>query len=354
MKRIFFVSRAFPPVLGGIENHNQQLSDWLGRRCRVELLANRHGKAAIPVFALWAFAVLLVRLRRGDVVVLGDGVLAPLGWLLQVLRRIPVIGIVHGLDVTFARPLYQRWWVRRFLPALAGVVAVSDATREEAIARGVPAGLLHVIPNGVDTQHLRLTPCRPVADLLPAEAQGKTLLLTVGRLVKRKGVAWFVEHVAPKLPEAMVYVVAGDGPERERVTALVETLGLAGRVLLLGRVDEPQKLTLLRSAALFIQPNIVVPGDVEGFGISVIEASACGTPVLAADLQGLRDSVMNEVTGWRLPAGDAVAWQDYLASWTPANFDRSQVAAATEAAFAWESVAARYQQVIAAVAAQRR
>lgn len=347
MGRIFFVSRAFPPVLGGIENHNHDLSVWLARLATVVLLANRKGKKALPFFALKVFFQLLFRVRRGDVVLLGDGVLAPLGWLLRRLRGVCVVGIVHGLDVTYAPRLYQALWVRRWLRGLDGLIAVSAATRDEALRRGIPAAQVHVVPNGVEAAALRRA--ATAAPALPVPLAGRSMLLTVGRLVRRKGVAWFVEHVLPGLPASMVYVVAGDGPERERVEALVAAKGLQGRAIVLGRIDEAQKAALLQAAALFVQPNIVVPGDVEGFGIAVIEASACGTPVVAADLQGLRDSVIAGETGVRLPAQDAAAWIAWLRAWAPDAFDREQVAAATACAFDWPAVAQRYLEVIRAV-----
>lgn len=353
MSRLFFVSRAFPPVLGGIENHNHQLSEWLARATEVVLLANRKGKKALPFFAFKAFFLLLLRLRRGDVVVLGDGVLAPLGWLIRRLRRVSVVGIIHGLDVTYANGLYQSLWVGRFLPGLSGLIAVSHATRDEAVARRIPAGLIQVVPNGVDAEALAgHSHTLPVARFLPAAAVDKVLLLTIGRMVRRKGVAWFVEHVLPELPAHMVYVVAGDGPEYERVAALVAQKGLAARATLLGRIDEEQKAALLHAAALFIQPNIVVEADVEGFGISVIEASVCGTPVVASDIQGLRDSVLEGETGVRLPAEDARAWIDYLSAWTPQALPRERVAQATAQAFSWPSVAQRYLDAVR-VAARR-
>jgi phosphatidylinositol alpha-1,6-mannosyltransferase len=350
MARLFFVSRAFPPVLGGIENHNHQLSEWLARSTDLVLLANRQGKKALPFFALKAFFLLLFRLRRGDVVVLGDGVLAPLGWLIRRLRRVSVVGIVHGLDVTYASRLYQALWVGHFLPGLSGLIAVSQATRDEAMARGIPGSLVQVVPNGVDVDALTRPGAGGPAECgLPAANADKVLLLTIGRMVRRKGVAWFVERVMPGLPAGMVYVVAGDGPESGRVAALVAEKGLDDRVLLLGRIGEEQKVALLRQAALFIQPNIVVEADMEGFGISVIEASACGTPVVAADLQGLRDSVLDGETGVRLPAEDAGAWISYLNAWTPAALPRERVATATAQAFSWPSVAQRYLEAIRTV-----
>lgn len=377
MGRIFFVSRAFPPVLGGIENHNHQLSQWLAREVPVVLLANRHGKKALPLFALYALVVLLLRVRRDDVVLLGDGVLAPCGWLVRRLRGVRVIGIVHGLDLTWTNRVYQTLWVGRFLPGLSGLIAVSQATREEAIARHIPAGLVQVVPNGVDVTGLvappaaadgrsavgmsgtgtfaiapatpAAAPANSAATGLPPSFQGKTLLLTLGRMVRRKGVAWFVEQVMPALPTTMVYVVAGDGPEYETVERLVAAQGLQDRVLLLGRVDEARKRALLAAADLFVQPNIVVSGDVEGFGIAVIEATACGTPVVASDLQGLRDAVLEGETGTRLPPGDAHAWIDYLAAWMPGRPPRAQVATATRQAFAWSAITARYLAAIRAV-----
>lgn len=347
MSRVYFVARAFPPVLGGIENHNFLLSQWLARDVAATCITNRHGKKGLPLFFLKALVLLVWRARSGDVLVLGDGVLAPLGWLLRQLRGMRVVMVAHGLDVTYANRFYQAVWVRQAMKSMDYIVAVSTATRAELIARGLAAERVLVIPNAVEPGEYRFPlPPASLSMLNGIPVSGRTVLLTIGRLVRRKGVAWFVDNVMPQLDERYIYLVAGDGVELERLGMLVREKGLQERVFLLGRVDEAQKRSLLASASYFVQPNIEVPGDVEGFGIAVIEASACGVMVLASDLQGLRDSVITGQTGDRLPAGAASAWADYLLHNPQPRLRADAISAATIAAFSCKAVSARYRELV--------
>jgi phosphatidylinositol alpha-1,6-mannosyltransferase len=114
--------------------------------------------------------------------------------------------------------------------------------------------------------------------------------------------------VLPQLPPHAHYLVAGVGAEEEPLRAAAQRLGLSDRVHLLGRVDDQAREQLLHGADLFVQPNVAVPGDMEGFGLVVVEAALRGLPVVAADLEGIKDAVVPDVTGLLLPSGDAAAW----------------------------------------------
>ena len=116
---------------------------------------------------------------------------------------------------------------------------------------------------------------RSLGGTLGYDLRGKKVLLTVGRLVKRKGVAWFVENVAPRLGEGYVYVVVGAGPERDAIANAVRRNHLTGRVVLAGPQPDSIRNLLFHSAHAFIMPNILVVGDIEGFGIAALEAGAC-------------------------------------------------------------------------------
>jgi phosphatidylinositol alpha-1,6-mannosyltransferase len=156
------------------------------------------------------------------------------------------------------------------------------------------------------------TPDRVEARTSIVDARGlkpdSVLLLTLGRLVRRKGVLWFVSNVLPKLPANVVYLVAGDGEDMAPLRAAVARLGLTDRVVLLGQVDDAERETLMRGADLFVQPNVTVPGDMEGFGLVVVEAAMRGTPVVAAALEGILDAVVDGRTGTLLPSADVDAW----------------------------------------------
>lgn len=297
---ILFISRAFPPVTGGIENQNAALAEWLPKFATTTLIANRHGKRALPWFFPYAFIRACVLLFRADTLLLGDGVLAIIGAGLKYLfPSKTIVTVLHGLDITYTLPFYQRLWVQHFLKKLDGYLCVSTHTKTQAIEHGLAAHKCFVIPNGVATERFSGERNRErLETLLGRSLEGNIVLLTLGRLAKRKGVAWYIQQVLPHLNGNILYVVAGSGPDESAVRDAISTAGMQGRVLLLGRVSGDDMLTLLNSSDIFVQPNIRVPGDMEGFGIAVIEAGSASLPVVAADLEGLRDAITHGKNGF--------------------------------------------------------
>jgi glycosyltransferase involved in cell wall biosynthesis len=191
------------------------------------------------------------------------------------------------------------WLAERPLPLLyrrAGWHAISESTRDDLVARGVPADRIRVIHPGVDGARYRPDPA-------VARTPAPTFVY-VGRLKRYKGVDLAVRAlaVARRTRPDLRLAIAGGGDHRAALERLTDALGQREAVSFLGFVSEAQKLALFRSAwaNLFPSPK-------EGWGITVIEAAACGTPSLASDSPGLRDSVRDGGTGYLLPHGDVAA-----------------------------------------------
>lgn len=221
--------------------------------------------------------------------------------------------IAHGLDVTAPNLTYQVA-VERLCQLLDVAMPVSRATAEALVTRGMQAEKVEVIPNAVEFHRFEGVPVAPdasgkvkIAGAPPVDEQA-FLIVAVGRQVRRKGFAWFIEHVMPRLPDRVFLWLAGDGPERDNIDAAVERTGLRRRVHRLGRISERELAKLYQRGQLLVMPNIVVPGDMEGFGIVMLEAGACGVPTLAADLEGIRDVVEEGVNGWLVATEDAEAF----------------------------------------------
>jgi glycosyltransferase involved in cell wall biosynthesis len=270
--------------------------------------------------------VKLVVSRRVDMVLTGDALMYAAVRPLARLLRTPCSTMVLGLDMTYDNRAY-RAVVHTALRRAENVLAISEATAAVARELGVPPDRVHVVRLGVDAPQVEPEQRAEARSRLSARlgtTEEQTLLLTLGRLVRRKGVAWFLSDVLPELPSHVIYVVAGDGDDAERVRDTVATAGLGDRVRLLGEVDDSERELLFLGADLFVQPNIPVAGDIEGFGLVTIEAAMRGLPVVAADLEGIAEAVVNGITGRLLPAGDAHAWAAELTSLTA---DRHQLAA---------------------------
>jgi glycosyltransferase involved in cell wall biosynthesis len=247
--------------------------------------------------------------RQVDVVLTGDALTYAVVGPLARLFRVRHATMIMGLDVTYDNALYRKLVLSQLRRASL-VIAISAATADTARMQGVEADHLSVVRLGIPAL---TTPLDRVSARLSLHARlaiphDDVVLLTLGRLVRRKGARWFVDEVLPQLPPNVHYVIAGAGPELAPLQDSVATHNLEGRVVLLGHVDDQLREELLQGADLFVQPNIEVAGDLEGFGLVTVEAALRGTVVVAADLEGIKDAVVDAETGFLLPSADADAW----------------------------------------------
>ena len=313
--RILFVSRAFPPTIGGIEQQNADLAQSLGKESELTLIANRRGKTFLPFFFPFALVRTLLAMPSHDVLLLGDGVLAPLGAIAKIFfPRKAVVSVVHGLDLTFAKKSGLLPGIYRFfhLPALRmldGLICVSQETKKVALSLGIDDTRAFVIPNGIhpeafasDPKYTRVA----LATLLEKDLAGKKVILRLGRFVEHKGVEWFIRNVVPKLPENILFVAAGGVAKKgvpgdqsffPRCVAATLELGLSDRVILLTNIPANDVQLLLHTADLAVAPNIPVKGTMEGFGISVLEASISELPIVVSRLEGLQEALVDGKNG---------------------------------------------------------
>jgi glycosyltransferase involved in cell wall biosynthesis len=191
------------------------------------------------------------------------------------------------------------WMAERPLPSAyrrAGFHAISESTRDDLVARGVAPDRIRVIHPGVDDRWFSPSPAAP--------RSGEPRFLYVGRLKRYKGIGLAIQALAAARrtrPELRLNI-AGTGDQRAELERLATELDQQSAVTFHGFVNETQKLSLLRGAwaNLFPSPK-------EGWGITIVEAAACGTPSIASDSPGLRDSVRHMETGYLVPHGDVPA-----------------------------------------------
>lgn len=358
--RLLFIARAFPPTLGGMENFAYCLSESMRQQADVTMLVNRWGKKALPAFLLYALcsAPHLARRNRVQAIHLADALLAPLGAVLKKVTGLPVTCTVHGLDVTYPNRFYQSA-VPRAVAHLNITMANSRATEEEVRVRAGQQTPTVVIPPGVS----------PLPEPSPAAIRGfqrlagigpsQAVILSAGRLIKRKGVAWFAKQALPRLPEAAIYVVIGEGKERDAIRAAASAAGVADRVRLLGRVSNDILAAAYRCANIFVMPNIPVPGDIEGFGLVALEAAASGLPVVASRLEGITDAVHHERNGLLVTPAAA---HEYVATISDLlRLPQEQLralgasfASFTQEHYGWNRTARRYLDVMREIAAEGR
>lgn len=302
--KILFISHTFPPITGGVETQNYELSKGLSKIADVKLIANRK-RLLILLFLPYAALRAILLIRKYDVVILGSCLLGGVGWFIKLFTDKPVIAVAHGLDLTWKNKLYQKLWVGIFIPALDRLIAVGNETVRVAIEKGIAPEKVSFIPNGVNPEnHSGNFSRADLEDLIGESLANKKVILTSGRLARRKGVAWFIRNVMPKLDDNIIYVVAGNGPDKENIIQAIKENNLSNRVKTLGYVSDPVRDMLFNTCDIFVQPNIKIHGDMEGFGISVIEAAYCRIPVIASNLEGLKDAIKDGQNGFLVESED--------------------------------------------------
>ena len=217
-------------------------------------------------------------------------------------------------------------------------VTVSDSTRDELIAKGFDSEGVRIIHNGVDSGYF--TPDPSLRDPRPT-------MVFVGRLAAIKRVDLLLRATARIRQEhgiPVTLLVAGTGPLEGALRRQAERLRLGDGVRFLGRISEDEKRDLYRRAWVHL-----LTSEKEGWGLSVIEAAACGTPTVGSAVPGLRDSVRDGETGVLVRHGDVATLASTVAELLEDAPRREAMglAARTHAErFTWEDAAARMEGVI--------
>ncbi|MEO5588471.1 MAG: glycosyltransferase family 4 protein, partial [Gemmatimonadaceae bacterium] len=312
--RLLFVTHSLPPLglpmenIGGMQRVALDLHDSLNSRADIEVVSLvlrsrwRDRSYRTPVFLARALREIrqLARAREIDAILFTSMVTASVAIPLRRLLRasgIATAAIANGLDVTTPVWPYPSL-VRKTFDAIDVTLPISSATAAACRSRGLPEHKSRVVPLGVrldrfgnaDREASRaklIEAAFPNGTALPS----RLVLSSVGRLVPRKGVAWFVSEVMPLLPPDVVFVVAGDGEDRRRVEAAITERNVSDRVRLLDEITDSQLETLYAGSDLFIMPNVTVDGDMEGFGLVMLEAGLSGVPTVASAIEGIADVI---------------------------------------------------------------
>ncbi len=359
--KVLFVTRKYPPMVGGMEQFSYQLIRHYEKvhdsQDQVDSLVL--GKKQIHL--LWFFPYVVFRLLftslSYDVVHLGDGLIAGAAWLPMKLQKIffprrrpQYYATLHGLDITYIQKFYQ-YYFKGFCRSLDTYICISSHTMMSARLAGINNTVL--IPNGVD-----VSTCNDVSIQsrdksilqkrfsLDPEAR---ILLSVGRLVKRKGVLWFLQNVFPLLSSNCFYFIVGQGPMEGILREYVDNLdeSLKRRIVIAGRISDNDLKLFYNTADVFIMPNISVPGDMEGFGLVALEASLHGLLVFASKLEGIQDAIEDQKNGFLLDSEHTESWvaplNHYLCFSDKYEGKRLAFSSFTKNHCSWERVTRNYR-----------
>lgn len=294
----------------------------------------------------------LIKQHNIDLIVCGSMVTAAISPILRAMGvKVPIVAINHGQDVTLPFGPYQ-WWVPNVFRALTKVISVSEATSIQSRDRGLDSSKAEVLPNGIKLDFARRMPPQGEAKAILSESHSIDpkipLLLTVGRLVERKGHTWFLENVLPKVQTPVQYVMIGEGPQQHEIEHAMSGLQQVSphHIYVLGRQEEEFVHHAYAASDLFIMPNISVEGDMEGFGIVLLEANAVGCPAVATYIEGIRDVIEDGLNGLAIQEGDARGFAqsiDHLLTEPTQRHDLRASSKQRAETFEWQVLVSRYE-----------
>jgi glycosyltransferase involved in cell wall biosynthesis len=348
------------PTSGGAEVHVFEIFERLVKRgFEVTLKASRAANAKkveyvkglrverlgrLAIYYPRVIATTLAETRRGEYDVVVE-CLNKVPYYAPVYSAAPVLALCHHL---FGEVAFQQvpWpvaaavfiaerpipWIYRSTP----FITISESSREDLIARGLSASQISVSHCGIRRPELRVDPNRPRPQRVSY----------VGRLEPYKNVDVMLramKQIADRFPTAEIEII-GRGSARPSLERLVHELGIEDRTTFLGFVSDEERDRRMASSRV-----CVFPSDKEGWGLTVIEANAVGTPVVASDAPGLRDSVRHGETGLLAPTGDVSAFAHHIAELLENDETAREMSAAAlewSAGFSWDRAADEMAEAI--------
>jgi glycosyltransferase involved in cell wall biosynthesis len=382
---ILFCNFEYPPLGGGGGVVNAMLAEELARRHRVTVLTSRGPGlpsesvesgvriVRVPVFfrrklsvanmpSMFAYlpsGILRGRglLRRQAYDVINTHFVVPSGPVGNTLSRhsgVPNVLSVHGGDLydpskwtSPHRHAFLRAWIRRLLRRADAVVGQSRNTLDNVKRYYAPE---------IDGIRIPLGICRPPAGGAAARGDYELgdddiLLVTVGRLVPRKGLPQLVRLLETLADPRVRLVIVGSGPEEPMLREEAARRGVAEQIVFAGFVSEEEKFRILRMCDAFVSTS-----QHEGFGLVFLEAMACGLPVVCYDFGGQTDFLEDGRTGFLAPLNDEPGFADrcrrLIGDPALAREQGEQNRKRVEDLFI-ESCAARYEEVFDRVVADR-
>lgn len=329
--RILHITRNLPPLVGGMERLNWHIADELSRHAEVRVIgpkgaaAQRPPQAHVtetPLRPLWRFlltsgwqAVRTARAWRPHVVLAGSGLTAPLAWLAARCCGAKTAAYLHGLDIAVRHPAYRMLWLP-FMRRMDRCIVNSTQTLQLALNAGVAAEKIRIVHPGVSLPEQPQSERAIHAFKSRYELENKTILLSVGRLSRRKGLLEFVEQALPWIvrqrPDTLLIVIGGAPKDAlhptfhsiESICAAAQAVGVLENIKFMGNVSELELLTAYEAASLHVFPVRHIAGDPEGFGMVAIEAAAHGLPTVAFATGGVTDAVAEGQSGRLVKADD--------------------------------------------------
>ncbi len=335
--KLAMLTQDFPPDIGGIQTYSFELAKRLASFCDdFVVIAPGNAQDAKEDKTL-EFDVLRINckstllgfksVRKGLVLLKKRGItnvfhtqwqtmyFSKVGKSREVVKN--VFCAVHGRELFFnpfgSYPILGTWYKNHMISSLNKVdlfLPVSRFTADKLKEINQRNAQIEVVGNGTDPS---IFYPKNVGELKHSlGVSDRRILMTVSRLVKRKGIDTCIEAVdkiKDRIPE-IVYLIVGDGPDVNRLKQMVSNRNLQNYVRFVGRVDST--VDYYNLADVFLMPSRSILPDVEGFGITFLEANACGVPVIGSNSGGIPDAIEHGKTGYLIKEDDVDTLVEYI------------------------------------------
>lgn len=224
------------------------------------------------------------------------------------LHKIPCFLFVYGMEINNRNLFFINRALQKIsFETVSYIISISGFTKTLCQKKGIKEEKIFIVQPGVNPEKFR-----PQIPKIEARRRldiplNQKMILSVGRLIERKGFDKAIQSVAllQRDIDNFVYIIIGDGPQKEYLMTLVNKLNLGEKVIFKGNVTDEEKILYYYSADVFLMPNRELPdGDVEGFGIVFLEANLCGIPVIAGNSGGAVEAVEHNKSGILVDGND--------------------------------------------------
>ena len=358
-KKILLITSEFPPQPGGIGQHAYDLAHHLALTEEVVVLSDQRSADGIyedefdirqnfqvkrtPRYAI-LFLTYIQRLiialqlaSKNDIVLVSGKFSLWQGGLIRLLKHQPVIAIIHGTEVLLGNS-YLKKLTELCLKSFDHVVAVSHYTLE--LVRHLPLQQTTVIPNGIQLKD------QPT---VKAKATKEVQLITVGNVTQRKGqhnVIQALPQLVSQYPK-LIYHCVGIPTNKQQLIHLADALQVRDHIQFHGRVSHQEKEYLLQKADIFMMlSERTKSGDVEGFGIAILEANQFGTPAIGSKNSGIEDAIEEGDSGCLVDSHDSDAFVQAVEQILNDYEHYSYQATQWVQKFKWKNIVTRYNKII--------
>ncbi|MDP3836760.1 MAG: glycosyltransferase family 4 protein [bacterium] len=292
----------YPPQVGGVAVYYANLISAWQKEDEWKVIDNSKNELIGPGRFGWLRSVLTLiktqQKNKYDLVLIGQ--ILPLGTaalIASLFVRLPYAVVLHGMDLSFALRGKRKRFISKFILGRAKHIICANSYVQKILNDEFPTVSDKIIvlnPGvvvGAATQTVN-------SDLIARyNLTGKRVLLSIGRLVERKGFDRVIDALSSIKEDNWVYLIAGEGPEKEKLMSQVAASNISANIKFIGQLNESEKWSCLDICDIFIMTSRDIDGDFEGFGIVYLEANIAGKPVIAGRSGGVADAVIHNETG---------------------------------------------------------